>query len=100
MYTIPVLIMTLAELYERVLELPDYILNDDWLAIIVSGFQYENKIEQCSPFQECVEKYSYSLLLIKNRVIPSIPSTKEELRKCMVEKKCTTFSQDGLFHVY
>ena len=76
MYTIPVLIMTLAELYERVLELPDYILNDDWLAIIVPGFQYENEFEQCSPFQECVEKYSYSLLLIKNRVIPSIPSTK------------------------
>ena len=76
MYTIPVLIMTLAELYERVLELPDYILNDDWLAIIAPGFQYENEFEQCSPFQECVEKYSYSLLLIMNRVIPSIPSTK------------------------
>ena len=76
MYTIPVCFMILAELYERVLELPDYILNDDWLAIIVPGFQYENKIEQCSPFQECVEKYSYSLLLIMNRVIPSIPSTK------------------------
>ena len=81
--------MTLAELYERVLELPDYILNDDWLAIIVSGFQYENKIEQCSPFQECVEK-----------VLPSIPSTKQELRTCMVEKKCVTFSPGGLFHKY
>ena len=77
-----------------------YILNDDWLAIIAPGFQYENEFEQCSPFQECVEKYSFSFALIKNRVRASIPSTKEELRKCMVEKKYTTFSQDGLFHVY
>ena len=67
--------MTLAGLYKRVLELPDYILNDDWLAIIVPGFQYENKIEQCSPFQECVEKYSYSFALIKNKVHASITIT-------------------------
>ena len=49
-------IMLLVDLYNRILELPEYILSDDWLAIIVPGFQYQNKIANCSPFQECIEK--------------------------------------------
>ena len=44
-------------LYERFIELPEYILNDDWLAIIVPGFQFENNIGNCEGFQRCVEQY-------------------------------------------
>ena len=42
---------------ERFIELPEYILNDDWLDIIVPGFQFENKIGDCEGFQRCVEQY-------------------------------------------
>ena len=49
--------LLLDELYERFIELPEYILNDDWLDIIVPGFQFENKIGNCEGFQRCVEQY-------------------------------------------
>ena len=49
--------LLLDELYERFIELPEYILNDDWLAIIVPGFQFENNIGNCEGFQRCVEQY-------------------------------------------
>ena len=47
------------------MELPEYILSDDWLAIIVPGFQYQNKIANCSPFQECIEKWVIIMLIYK-----------------------------------
>ena len=49
--------LLLDELYERFIELPEYILNGDWLAIIVPEFQFENNIGNCEGFQRCVEQY-------------------------------------------
>ena len=93
-------IMVLVGLYNRILELPDYILDDEWLAIIVPGFQYINNIVNCSPFQECVEKFVITYAYISYRVLPNIPSTKVELKKCILEKKCHIFSHLTPFHVY
>ena len=43
--------LLLDELYERFIELPEYILNDDWLAIIVPGFEFLKRKEDALHFR-------------------------------------------------
>ena len=80
--------------------MPDTLLNDEWLGMIVPGFQYRNDIKYCTPFKDCVEGY-FSLFDSNTiiRILPLLPSTKSELRQCMIEKNCTTFRPETRTHV-
>ena len=53
----------LDHLYETLISMPDTLLNDEWLGMIVPGFQYRNDIKYCTPFKDCVEGYSLSIWL-------------------------------------
>ena len=86
-------------LYETIITLPDYIINDDWLTIIVSGFEFLKKEGGCSSFQKCVEQYILRVGILWLRIIPSIPQTKNELKKCIIAKNCTTFKPSLPVHV-
>ena len=86
-------------LYNQILELHHYILNDDWLAIIVPGFQYKRNLPLCHSFQECVEMYKQHTLEYNNRIIPTVPENKKDLKKCIIDNYCTTFANKTLYHV-
>ena len=49
----------LDHLYETLISMPDSLLNDEWLGMIVPGFQYRNDIKYCTPFKDCVEGYFF-----------------------------------------
>ena len=51
----------LVHLYETLISMPDILLNDEWLGMIVPGFQYRNDIKYCTPFKDCVEGYFLSI---------------------------------------
>ena len=53
--------INLDHLYETLISMPDTLLNDEWLGMIVPGFSYINNITECSPFKECVEGYFLSI---------------------------------------
>ena len=63
-------------------------MNDDWLAIIVPGFEFLKKKGGCSSFQNCVEQYILRVGIAWLRIIPSIPQTKNDLKKCIIAKNC------------
>lgn len=58
--------------------------------MILPAFSLKSSvIEDCSSFQDCVEK-----------AISVLPQTKEQLAACIDREECTTFRPETLTHVF
>lgn len=75
-------------LYESFISLSDSYLSDEWLAVIVPAFQY-NSIITNGNMQLHITKYDDQWILLKLRIQSHLPQTKEELRTCTKQKKCS-----------
>ncbi|KAK8792030.1 hypothetical protein WA158_005407 [Blastocystis sp. Blastoise] len=74
--------------YESLRSLPQQVLSNDLMAIIVPAFEYKNNIE-CKEFEACV-----------NKVIPHIPRNHDELKNCISEQNCRPFRPNAWVHNY
>ena len=82
--------MILESTYQDIVTLPAPILRNEHLAMILPAFSLKSSvIEDCSSFQDCVEK-----------AISVLPQTKEQLAACIDREECTTFRPETLTHVF
>lgn len=87
-FSLPLLIVE--STYQDIITLPPPILRNEHLAIILPAFSLKSSaIEDCSSFQDCVEK-----------AISLLPQTKEQLAACIDREECTTFRPETLTHVF
>ncbi|KAK8809498.1 hypothetical protein WA158_000441 [Blastocystis sp. Blastoise] len=79
------------DLYETLKQLPEYVLKDDKLAIVIPAFSYKNyyHINGCLSVMTCA-------LLVKD----SFPATKSELYACLRKGNCAPFRHDTHTHDY
>ena len=82
------IMLFIANLYDSFMNLPNHFLSDDWLAIIVPGFEYKHSISHCKDYQSCIESYLLLYHTILNRYADTVPKTKKELKECLDKKMC------------
>ena len=83
-------LIVLETTYQDIVTLPAPILRNEHLAMILPAFSLKSSvIEDCSSFQDCVEK-----------AISVLPQTKEQLAACIDRGECTTFRPETLTHVF
>lgn len=78
-----------SNLYDSFMNLPNHFLSDDWLAIIVPGFEYKHSISHCKDYQSCIESYANT-----------VPKTKKELKECLDKKMCQIVREEFQGHKY
>ena len=76
-------------LYESFHQLPSHIQQDEWLTIIVPGFQYLKVVPPDAQLQSFVAS-----------VAQKIPTTKAELNSCLYNRACQRFRPETKTHSY
>ena len=94
------IMLFIANLYDSFMNLPNHFLSDDWLAIIVPGFEYKHSISHCKDYQSCIESYLLLEHTILNRYADTVPKTKKELKECLNKKMCQIVREEFQGHVY
>ncbi|KAK8807234.1 hypothetical protein WA158_003993 [Blastocystis sp. Blastoise] len=74
--------------YETLRSLPEQVLSNDFMAVIVPAFEYK-KLPNCDDFVPCVKK-----------VIPHVPRNRHELTGCISQQMCQPFRPGAWVHDY
>lgn len=89
----------IANTYDVLRSLPEHVLSNDFMAIIVPAFEYK-KLRNCNEFISCVKRYHFSTFSIGFSVIPHLPTTKPELIGCIDQQLCQQFRPTAWVHVF
>lgn len=94
-----VLLLEIADLYERLKNVPFDVMKDLSQAVIVPTFFFSDQAQWMNkPFSEAFDAFESSGRL-KNRLLPSVPALWDDLRKCFNEGRCVSTSRYGKNHV-